>query len=193
MEAMIDVVDQAEAGSSKIPVGQVIAMLAEGGDDLASIQVPANLGPEESSGAKPEPRSGPEAQAKEEKPAPKKERKEEEKAESSSGSGEGEATEQETAGGRHKEIRHPKPLFPSVSRLFGLPLSRIEMPLMKSTDCSSHRSRRSKSRSSRGRAEMGCSPRVTSSLRWVRSRMRMGRRRRSIWTSWGRADIERAR
>jgi pyruvate/2-oxoglutarate dehydrogenase complex dihydrolipoamide acyltransferase (E2) component len=39
-------VGQAQAGANKIPVGQVIAMLAEEGDDLSAIKVPSDLGPE---------------------------------------------------------------------------------------------------------------------------------------------------
>lgn len=105
-------------------------MLAEEGDDLSSIEIPSNLGPEGSSSSKPlesESKQEPERkiEAKEEKSTAPEPKKEEKKAESSSapsalgspGSTEGKGAEQEKAGGGHKEIRHPQPLFPSVARL----------------------------------------------------------------------------
>lgn len=75
-------------------------MLAEEGDDLASIEVPKDLGPEGSSSA-----SAESSKPSESKPEPKEEKKPEQK------------VEQKTVGGGHREIHHPKPLFPSVSRL----------------------------------------------------------------------------
>lgn len=98
-------------GSSKIPVGQIIAILAEEGDDLSAIEVPSNLAPEgESSGSsspeKEESKKEEAAPAKSEAapaPAPKKE---ETKSTGGGGGGHG-----------HKTIKHPKPLFASVSRL----------------------------------------------------------------------------
>jgi pyruvate/2-oxoglutarate dehydrogenase complex dihydrolipoamide acyltransferase (E2) component len=91
---------QAEAGSSKIPVGQVIAMLAEEGDDLATIEVPKDLAPEgQASG------SSSSSQAEPKKEEPKKEEKKAEVAQ----------TEKKDHG--HKTISHPKPLFPSVARM----------------------------------------------------------------------------
>lgn len=90
-------------------------MLAEEGDDLASIQVPKDLGPEGSASA-----SSSEA-PKEEKAAPKEEKKEESKQETSGQSGsQPKSTSQKSdteVGRGHKKISHPKPLFPSVSRL----------------------------------------------------------------------------
>lgn len=111
---------QAQAGSSKIPVGQVIAVLAEEGDDLASIEVPSNLAPEgqEKSSSSSSSASSSSASEKSEKPeSPKK--GEEKKAESSLSPApkqESSATESGSGHG-HKEIKHSKPLFPSVSRL----------------------------------------------------------------------------
>ena len=85
-------------------------MLAEEGDDLSSISVPSDLGPE-GSGASPS-ASGSSSAAPETKPS--------EEAESSE--------KQETASSKpaetvqpkktsHKTIKHSKPLFPSVLRL----------------------------------------------------------------------------
>lgn len=99
-------------------------MLAEEGDGLGSIEVPADLGPEGLSSSKREAKESkpePKAEAKEEEPAAPEPKKEEKKATSpptgSAGSTKGEGAEQEKAGGGHKELRHPQPLFPSVARL----------------------------------------------------------------------------
>jgi hypothetical protein len=98
-------------GANKIPVGQVIAILAEEGDDLASIEVPKDLGPEDSSAPSSSSSEKKEAapEKKEEKAAPKEEKKTapapEKKEEPSHGNG-------------HKVVKHSKPLFPSVSRLY---------------------------------------------------------------------------
>jgi hypothetical protein len=82
-------------------------MLAEEGDDLSAIEVPKDLGPEGSgSSAAPAEGSGESSKASENKPEEPVQTKSEPK-----------GTEQKTAGGGHREIHHPKPLFPSVSRL----------------------------------------------------------------------------
>lgn len=83
-------------------------MLAEEGDDLSAIEVPKDLGPE-GSGSSPAPSSGSGESSK------ASESKSEEP--SAPAKSESKAPEQTTAGGGHKEIHHPKPLFPSVSRL----------------------------------------------------------------------------
>lgn len=89
-----------QAGAQKIPVGQVIAVLAEEGDDLSSITIP------------------------ETPPAPEQPKQQEAKEEQKSSeqkSAEQKAREQprdERTHREHKEIKHPKPLFPSVSRLY---------------------------------------------------------------------------
>jgi pyruvate/2-oxoglutarate dehydrogenase complex dihydrolipoamide acyltransferase (E2) component len=89
----------------------VIAILAEEGDDLASIEVPKDLGPEDSSAPSSSSSEKKEAapEKKEEKAAPKEEKKTapapEKKEEPSHGNG-------------HKVVKHSKPLFPSVSRLY---------------------------------------------------------------------------
>ena len=110
------------AGTSKIPVGQVIAMLAEEGDDLASIEVPKDLGPEggsSSSSSAPEPK----AEAKEEKPqkeekSGRKEEKQEKQRDAQPAEPKKEEIKHEEAGHGSKQIKHPKPLFPSVARLY---------------------------------------------------------------------------
>ena len=96
-----------EAGASKVPVGQVIAILAEEGDDLSSLEIPSNLGPEGESSTTPkkeEPKkeeAAPVSAKQESQPPASKETKE---------------SKPETGHG-HKTIKHSKPLFPSVSRL----------------------------------------------------------------------------
>jgi len=80
-------------------------MLAEEGDDLASIKVPSDLGPEGSSGS-----SSAESQ-----PEPAKEEAKSEKEETKV-----EAKSEEPAAPKHtehKEVKHPKHLLPSVTRL----------------------------------------------------------------------------
>ncbi|CAD6568421.1 MAG: hypothetical protein TREMPRED_004535 [Tremellales sp. Tagirdzhanova-0007] len=120
----------AEVGSSKIPVGQIIAILAEEGDDLSSITVPAELGPEDPSSSQPKPEEKP--KAKQEKASPAigtSEKKPESKAEGSK-----RGKEQEKAAGAHKELRHSRPLFPSVARLLlESPLSTEEISKLKGT------------------------------------------------------------
>ncbi|ORY35696.1 hypothetical protein BCR39DRAFT_511548 [Naematelia encephala] len=88
-------------GASKIPVGQVIALLAEEGDDLSAIEIPKDLSPPTED--QPPPRkdeSSATTQNTQAAPEPKKEES---------------PVEHKDAG--HKEIKHPQPLFPSVSRL----------------------------------------------------------------------------
>lgn len=98
-----------QAGSSKIPVGQIIAMLAEEGDDLSAIKVPEDLSPE---GSTPKPSSSAsEKEEKVEKVESLKEKKKENKEDKDAHVG------KEVGHSHSKEIRHDKPLFPSVSRL----------------------------------------------------------------------------
>ncbi|KIR67926.1 pyruvate dehydrogenase X component [Cryptococcus bacillisporus CA1873] len=87
-----------QAGAQKIPVGQVIAVLAEEGDDLSSITIPET--PAASASASEQPKQ--EAKEAEQKSAEQKAR---------------EQPRDERTHREHKEIKHPKPLFPSVSRL----------------------------------------------------------------------------
>ncbi|KAE8541949.1 hypothetical protein D1P53_002123 [Cryptococcus gattii VGV] len=94
-----------QAGAQKIPVGQVIAVLAEEGDDLSSIAIPETPAPAPEQ---------PKQEAKQEAKGTEQEAKEEQKM------AEQKAREQprdERKQHEHKEIKHPKPLFPSVSRL----------------------------------------------------------------------------
>ncbi|KAK8854638.1 hypothetical protein IAR55_003377 [Kwoniella newhampshirensis] len=95
-------------GSSKIPVGQVIAILAEEGDDLASIEIPSDLTPQHEA----IPEKEKEAPASSEEPKKSDEPKEEETKPEPTKTA-------ESSGGHHgeKEIKHPQPIFPSVSRL----------------------------------------------------------------------------
>jgi pyruvate/2-oxoglutarate dehydrogenase complex dihydrolipoamide acyltransferase (E2) component len=88
----------------------VIAILAEEGDDLASIEVPKDLGPEDSSA----PSSSSSEKKEEKKEAPEK--KEEPKEEKSAPAPE--KKEEPSHGNGHKVVKHSKPLFPSVSRLY---------------------------------------------------------------------------
>lgn len=99
-----------QAGAQKIPVGQVIAVLAEEGDDLSSITIPETPASAPASEQPKEPKQEAEG-AKEAKEAEQK-------------SAEQKAREQprdERKHHEHKEIKHPKPLFPSVSRLYVSP------------------------------------------------------------------------
>jgi pyruvate/2-oxoglutarate dehydrogenase complex dihydrolipoamide acyltransferase (E2) component len=98
-----------EAGASKVPVGQIIAILAEEGDDLSSIEVPANLAPEGESSSQPAPAPAPAAK--------KEEAKEPAKTEAAAPKKEETTSSTPSHGQGHKTIKHPKPLFPSVSRL----------------------------------------------------------------------------
>ncbi|ADV23611.1 Pyruvate dehydrogenase protein x component, mitochondrial precursor, putative [Cryptococcus gattii WM276] len=95
-----------QAGAQKIPVGQVIAVLAEEGDDLSSITIPETPA---SAPASEQPKE-PKQEAEGAKGAKEAEQK----------SAEQKAREQprdERKHHEHKEIKHPKSLFPSVSRL----------------------------------------------------------------------------
>lgn len=97
------------AGENKVPVGQVIAILAEEGDDLAAIEVPSDLKPEaaaSSSIAPPAAAEGKDTAPKAESPA--------EASNSKSSNAEPKSSEGEH---HHKKITHSKPLFPSVYRL----------------------------------------------------------------------------
>ncbi|WVO14520.1 hypothetical protein L204_102155 [Cryptococcus depauperatus] len=88
-----------QAGAQKIPVGQIIAVLAEQGDDLSAIEIP-----KDTLASQPSQPSSPVA-----KPESRSIQKEEQKAR--------EQPRDERKPHEHKEINHPKPLFPSVSRL----------------------------------------------------------------------------
>jgi hypothetical protein len=77
-------------------------MLAEEGDDLSSIEIPKDLAPEAS--------AGPSSSAAESTEKPKEEPKPQAAKEET-------PAQQQVGHSHHKEIRHPKPLFPSVSRL----------------------------------------------------------------------------
>lgn len=91
-----------QAGAQKIPVGQVIAVLAEEGDDLSSITIPEAAPP-----------APPAAPAPPQQPEQAKEVKEQKAAEQKAR----EQPRDERKHHEHKEIKHSKPLFPSVSRL----------------------------------------------------------------------------
>ncbi|ODN83617.1 hypothetical protein L202_01719 [Cryptococcus amylolentus CBS 6039] len=83
-------------GAKNIPVGQIIAILAEEGDDISNLEVPKEEASPSSSAPKEEKKEAASEQVKSEgRENPRDERKPHE----------------------HKEIKHPKPLFPSVSRL----------------------------------------------------------------------------
>ncbi|OCF57616.1 pyruvate dehydrogenase X component [Kwoniella mangroviensis CBS 10435] len=100
-------------GSSKIPVGQIIAILAEEGDDLSAITIPSDLSPPgQGQGESSASASSSEASAPKEEPK-KEEPQVESKKEQPSSSG----TEQHEIGHGHKEIKHSQPIFPSVARL----------------------------------------------------------------------------
>jgi pyruvate/2-oxoglutarate dehydrogenase complex dihydrolipoamide acyltransferase (E2) component len=85
-----------------VPVGQIIALLAEEGDDLSSIEVPKNLAPEGSSSSS----EKPEEPKEEAKPAAKEEPKKEEPKQAA-----------ETPKHEHKTIKHSQAISPSVARL----------------------------------------------------------------------------
>lgn len=90
---------QVQAGAQKIPVGQIIAVLAEEGDDLSSITIPETTSP----AAPEQPKQQPKQQPKEEQKAAEQKAREQPR--------------DERRHHEHKEIKHSKPLFPSVSRL----------------------------------------------------------------------------
>jgi hypothetical protein len=113
--------DQTEAGSSKIPVGQIIAVLAEEGEDLASLEIPKDLSPPGSSSSSAAPAKEAEAEAPK---AEKAEKKKVDVKQGSSGAPASSSSASSSSGGAashghgHKEIKHAKPIFPSVSRLY---------------------------------------------------------------------------
>ncbi|WVW85436.1 hypothetical protein I302_107474 [Kwoniella bestiolae CBS 10118] len=120
----------AQDGSSKIPVGQIIAILAEEGDDLSSITVPEDLSPPgQAQGEASASASGSGSETpKQEKEEPKKEEPKKEDQPSSS------ATQQHETGHGHKEIKHSQPIFPSVARLLqDSPLSSEQISKLKGT------------------------------------------------------------
>lgn len=84
-----------QAGSKGVPVGEVIAVLAEEGDDLSKLEVPSDLSPH------PEtvPTQDKKEEPKESKPASK------------------EATKEEAASKEHLKLDVSKPMLPSVQRL----------------------------------------------------------------------------
>lgn len=99
-----------QAGAQKIPVGQVIAVLAEEGDDLSSITIPETPAASASASEQPKQEAKEEAKSAEQKSAEQKAR---------------EQPRDERTHREHKEIKHPKPLFPSVSRLYVSPRCRL--------------------------------------------------------------------
>ncbi|GHJ84126.1 hypothetical protein NliqN6_0528 [Naganishia liquefaciens] len=100
----------ARAGENKVPVGQVIAILAEEGDDLAAIEVPSDLAPEGAAAAAASP-----AQEKPKDSTPKQEPVAQ--ASSSKTSNAEPASQDSHHHHHHEKITHSKPLFPSVYRL----------------------------------------------------------------------------
>lgn len=83
-----------QAGSKGVPVGEVIAVLAEEGDDLSKLEVPSDLSPQ--------------AQAIPTTDAPKEAPKEEKKESAPAPS---------SAPKAHRKLDHSKPMFPSVERM----------------------------------------------------------------------------
>ncbi|KAK6910836.1 hypothetical protein I203_104870 [Kwoniella mangroviensis CBS 8507] len=120
----------AQDGSSKIPVGQIIAILAEEGDDLSAITIPSDLSPPgQGQGESSASASSSEASAPKEEPK-KEEPQVESKKEQPSSSG----TEQHEIGHGHKEIKHSQPIFPSVARLLQeSPLTSEQISKLKGT------------------------------------------------------------
>lgn len=99
-----------KAGENKVPVGQVIAILAEEGDDLAAIEVPSDLKPEDAASSS----RAPAAESKDAAAAKEPAAAEAEASSSKSSNAEPTSSEGEH---HHKKIMHSKPLFPSVYRL----------------------------------------------------------------------------
>ncbi|KIJ43980.1 hypothetical protein M422DRAFT_30559 [Sphaerobolus stellatus SS14] len=83
-------------GSKNVPVGAVIALLAQEGDDISNLEIPA----EEASAPTPPPPSVPKAERKEEEPKPAPP-----------------SPPQPSQSGAKTQIDHSKPVFPSVLRL----------------------------------------------------------------------------
>ncbi len=110
--------NQSQDGATKVPVGQIIAILAEEGDDLSSIQIPTSIAPEGSSSTPATTTENKDATYKEEtmsvKPGPESKTVEAEGKSAKEG-----GMEQEVIGGKGHEIHHAngKTMFPSVMRL----------------------------------------------------------------------------
>ncbi|KAL7422457.1 pyridoxine biosynthesis protein [Cryptotrichosporon argae] len=104
----------AQAGSQKIPVGQPIAVLAEEGDDLANLEVPAD----EAAAAAPTQEKSKATSEEPDKDAgaafKREEAKQADDANRQEAQGHASATDTKH---EHKTIKHAKPLFPSVQRL----------------------------------------------------------------------------
>ncbi|KAJ9120802.1 hypothetical protein QFC22_002736 [Naganishia vaughanmartiniae] len=106
-----------QAGENKVPVGQVIAILAEEGDDIASIEVPSDLAPEGSSSASASAGSTDttsENSSKESASKSDQASRSSPKVDAAASKGESKTVE---SGNHHQKITHSKPLFSSVIRL----------------------------------------------------------------------------
>ncbi|KAJ9105281.1 hypothetical protein QFC21_001649 [Naganishia friedmannii] len=127
-----------QAGENKVPVGQVIAILAEEGDDIASIEVPSDLAPEGSSSASASAGST-EARASENTASSIKESASKSEQASTSGAKTAAQVSQVESnttdgGNHHQKITHSKPLFSSVIRLLSnSSLSADEISKLKGT------------------------------------------------------------
>lgn len=108
-----------QAGENKVPVGQVIAILAEEGDDIASIEVPTDLAPEGSSSASASAGSTDAAASGNSSSSESAPKSEQAPASSTKTETQDSKGEPSTAGGghHHQKITHSKPLFSSVIRL----------------------------------------------------------------------------
>jgi pyruvate/2-oxoglutarate dehydrogenase complex dihydrolipoamide acyltransferase (E2) component len=111
-----------QAGENKVPVGQVIAILAEEGDDISSIEVPTDLAPEGSSSASASTRSTDASASENSSSSSKPAESKPEQSSTSSAKADAQASkgESQTAEGgnhHHQKITHSKPLFSSVIRL----------------------------------------------------------------------------
>ncbi|KAJ9108090.1 hypothetical protein QFC19_002555 [Naganishia cerealis] len=126
-----------QAGENKVPVGQVIAILAEEGDDLASIEVPSDLAPEGSSTSSTSASAGStNASASENNGSESKsEQTSTTSAKSDSPASKGEPNTVDGGNDHHHhKITHSKPLFPSVLRLLAdSALSAEEISKLKGT------------------------------------------------------------
>ncbi|WVQ79724.1 hypothetical protein IAT38_001824 [Cryptococcus sp. DSM 104549] len=98
-------------GAKNIPVGQIIAILAEEGDDLSAIEIPSDTSPPSAPNSSPSSSSDPAAKTDVEEP---KRGGEEPKRVEARKEETGEVKVEKHG---HKEVKHDKPLFPSVSRL----------------------------------------------------------------------------
>lgn len=93
-----------EGGSKNVPVGKVIALLAEEGDDLNNLEAPEEGGASKSTAEKPE------------KSAPKAEEPKEEKAEAPKAA-EAEKSEPVEEAAVHSEVHPTINIFPAAERL----------------------------------------------------------------------------